>query len=278
MVKIITDSSSLYSVSQAKELGFDVTPLLVTIDNVTYRENEEICSKEFNDKVISGSIPTSSQPAVGEVLELMEKYKDEDTLVVSMADGLSGTYASAVGARATIENNQKIKVINTRTLCGPHNHIIDVITKLNNEGSSIDKLIYEINLRSKSTESFLIPFDFDFLKRGGRLTPIAATIVGLLKIVPALRLVNDGKKLDTFTKGRTYDITLNKIIAKLIELETNKDYIIYIAHAFNEEKANIAKEKIEKAIEGIEVRVVTLSPAFITQGGPGCIAIQSVLR
>ncbi len=278
MVKIITDSSAMYSEAEGKEMGIIVTPLNVTINGNTYRENEDIKSAEFNDLVKQGHTPTSSQPAVGEVLSLMEEFKDEDTLIICMADGLSGTYGSAVGARATVENNSKIKVVNTKTLCGPQRHIIDVVTKLNKENESIDKMIYEINRRSKDAFSFLIPFDFEFLKRGGRLTPLAATIGGLLKIVPVMIQVDEGKRLDKLTVGRTFEIALNKIIAKMNDININNDYIVYISHAFNEECANIAKARIEKAFEGIEIRMQILSPAFITQGGPRCVAIQTVLR
>ena len=34
--------------------------------------------------------------------------------------------------------------------------------------------------------------------------------------------------------------------------------------------------KIAEALPGANIQVVDLSPAFITQGGPGCVAIQYV--
>ena len=36
MVKIITDSSTMYTIDQGKELGFDVIPLSVAINKKTY--------------------------------------------------------------------------------------------------------------------------------------------------------------------------------------------------------------------------------------------------
>ena len=38
MIRIVSDTSTLYSTSQARESGFDVSPLSVTINNQTYRE------------------------------------------------------------------------------------------------------------------------------------------------------------------------------------------------------------------------------------------------
>ena len=37
MIRIIADTSTLYSSQQAREAGFDVAPLSVTIDNQSYR-------------------------------------------------------------------------------------------------------------------------------------------------------------------------------------------------------------------------------------------------
>ena len=42
MVRIVSDTSTLYSTSQAREAGFAVSPLSVTINGETYREFDEI--------------------------------------------------------------------------------------------------------------------------------------------------------------------------------------------------------------------------------------------
>ena len=39
--------------------------------------------------------------------------------------------------------------------------------------------------QKERTESFLIPQDFDFLRRGGRLTPMAAALGSVLKLKPS---------------------------------------------------------------------------------------------
>ena len=44
MIRIVSDTSTLYSTTQAREAGFDVSPLSVTIADKTYREFDEISS------------------------------------------------------------------------------------------------------------------------------------------------------------------------------------------------------------------------------------------
>ena len=108
-MKIVTDTSTLFSPAEGEELGLKVLPLSVTINKETWKEYVDIYPNEFLEKVKAGGIPTSSQPSVGETLEVFETVKD-DILVISMCDGLSGTYRSAVGAKNSIENNENISV------------------------------------------------------------------------------------------------------------------------------------------------------------------------
>ena len=70
-------------------------------------------------------MPTSSQPAIGEVVAMYEQHPEEEILNIAMADGLSGTYNSAVAAAGMCENADRITVLNTRTLCGPHRYLVE---------------------------------------------------------------------------------------------------------------------------------------------------------
>ena len=125
MIRIVSDTSTLYSTSQARESGFDVSPLSVTINNQTYREFDEISSEEFVSIIRQGHMPTSSQPAIGAVAALYEKYADDEILNIAMAHGLSGTYSSAVAAAELTDHADQITVVNTRTLCGPHRYLVE---------------------------------------------------------------------------------------------------------------------------------------------------------
>ena len=51
---------------------------------------------------------------------------------------------------------------------------------------------------------------------------------------------------------------------------------VYISHAAAPEKAEQALGMLRAAMPGAEYEIVPLSPAFITQGGPKCMAVQYV--
>ncbi len=279
MIRIVTDTSTLYTKKEAEKFGVEVLPLVVTVAGKQYRELEEIDPKTFNDLVKQGNVPTSSQPAIGETMEIFEKYKDDEILVINMADGLSGTYQSTVGVKETMENNENITVINTRTLCGPHRYLLQLAVKLRDEGKSVAEIVKTLNEKMEYNVSFLMPQDFDFLRRGGRISGAAATLGGLLKIQPVVTTPYEGNRLDKFTTGRNFELAVKAIIKDLKEVKKiDTNHKLFVSHGFAEEQAKGVVAKLEAAFPGIEVELLTLSCAFITQGGPGCVAIQSILK
>ena len=141
MVRIVSDTSTMYSPSQAQAAGFAVAPLSVTIAGKSYKELEEIQLEEFVSIIGQGHMPTSSQPALGDVMAMYEACGQEEIINISMADGLSGTYSTAVAAARSMEG-QNIEVVNTGTLCGPHRYMVEVATKMAHAGMDIKSLQY----------------------------------------------------------------------------------------------------------------------------------------
>lgn len=279
MIQIITDSASLLDIAKGNEINVKVIPLQVTIAGKTYREFEEINSLQYYELIKQGHLPKSSQPSVGEVLDAYDSYNETDEILnLTIADGLSGAYQSACMAKEQSKNADRIHVLNSRTLCGPLNHLVLLANKLRNEGKNIHEIKERLEHSMNHCISFLLPQDFNYLKRGGRLTPLAATLAGILKIQPVLTQTSDGKRLDKFHIGRTFGKSVDNVIKEMKHRLVDENYITYVSHAFALEQAETTIKKIQAAFPNMEVKLLELSPAFITQGGPQTIAIQSILK
>lgn len=274
MVKIITDSSSLYTIEEGREAGVESVPLCVSIGDCHLRDLQ-VDMEEFYGKIEKGQIPTSSQPPIGDVLDVYQAYAGQPIINISMADGLSGTYQSACSARGMAENKEDITVFNCKTLCGPHRYMVDCAQKMAEEGKEKQEILDWLEAAAEETESFLIPQDFAFLRRGGRLTPVAAAFGSLLKLKPVLKLTDDGKRLDKFIVKRTMSSAVSGIL-KYLQGRLSENHILYISHADAKEDALEIKKLFEEACPGLEIHILELSPAFVTQGGPRCIAIQYI--
>lgn len=87
MLQIVTDSSTLYTVDEARALGFEAVPLCVNIGDMEGRDLL-VNMEEFYARIGRGEIPKSSQPPIGDVVETYEKYKEDEIIDIAMADVL----------------------------------------------------------------------------------------------------------------------------------------------------------------------------------------------
>ncbi len=278
MIRIISDSSSLYSEKKGQEKNITIASLTVHINGKSYREYEDIETEEFINIINEGHMPTSSQPSIGHVVDMYNQYEEDEIINISMADGLSGTYNSACVARGMAENPERIHVINSETLCGPQKYLVDLAAALVEEGKECKEIVDEINKALKESKSYLIPHDFDYLVRGGRISSIVGKIGSAIKLVPVMTMSDDKKSLVKFTTKRTYKKAVQKIIEQMTEDGINSEHKLYIYHACNEDGAEEVKKIILSAIPDADIEVGLLGPAFTTQGGPGCISIQHIKK
>ena len=277
-MKIITDTGALLSPKEGEKIGVDVLPLNVIADKKSYKEYVDVTSQEFLDIVKEGHVPSSSQPSIGETMELFEKYPEEDILVINMADGLSGTYQSTVSAKESVEHSENIHVINSMTLCGPQRYLVEKAVALREQGLDIHHIMKELHKSIACEKSFLIPQDFGFLKRGGRLTPLAATLGGMLKITPIMTTTKDAKRLEKYAMKRTFKSAVKEIMKAFQELGVNEDFKIYVTHAGVLKQAQDVVKQLQTVFENTVIEMYDLSPAFIAQGGPGCVAVQAIRK
>lgn len=274
MVHIVSDTSTLYSTSQAREAGFTVAPLSVTIAGKSYREFDEISSEEFVEIIRQGHMPTSSQPAIGEVEDMYNQFPGEEIINVTMALGLSGTYTSAVAAAQMCDHADKISVINTRTLCGPHRYMVEQAIRWAGEGLGREEILKKLNVLMDSAKSFLVPADFDYLRRGGRLSPLVSYVGKAAKLTPIMTQTDNGERLTVAGIRRGFPHAVKYITEQLVKAGVGKGWQVQISHAGAMDKAELALKVLKEAMPEAEYRVYPLSPAFITQGGPGCVAVQ----
>lgn len=277
MLQIVTDSSTLYSVREGEEKGITVCPLHVNIDGKSYRDFEDLTSTKLLKFIQEKKVPSTSQPSIGEKIDTYNRLSEEgEVLDITMAQGLSGTYDNALLAKSQCDHPEKIHILNSKTLCGPHRSLVDLAIKMKEDGASLEEIKTELEKARETDISFLIPFDFQFLLRGGRVRQIEAGLGGLLKLIPVMKRQEDGTVLVKFTVTRTFKKALRSILEEFDKLNVTDAYTFYITHAFNDELAFAAQKMLREKYPEAKIVIYPLSPTFITQGGPGCIAIQTI--
>lgn len=276
MVRIVSDTSTLYSSHQARQAGFDVTPLSVTIGGKSYLEFDEISSEDFVGLIRRGDMPTSSQPAVGAVAEVYRRYPGEEILNISMAEGLSGTYNGAVAAAGLCGDASNITVLNSRTLCGPHRYLVEKAAEMAGRGCTLQEIRAWVEQRMDNAKSYLMPADFDYLRRGGRLSPLVSYVGRMASLVPVMTQTEDGRQLTIAGVRRSFAQAFQYVAKALEGRGVGAGWRVYITHADARQTAEQALKILKEKLPGAVFEILPLSPAFITQGGPGCVAVQVV--
>ena len=169
-------------------------------------------------------------------------------------------------------------MFNSRTLCGPHRYLVERAQRMKEEGKSASEILTWLKEAAEKTESFLIPQDFSFLKRGGRLTPVAAALGSVLKLKPVMKLTKDGTRIDKFFVKRTMSAAVNGVMEYMKQKGIGEGHILYIVHAAAIKEAESIRTMFETAFTGLEIHILELSPVFVAQSGPKCIAIQYIER
>ena len=131
MIHIVSDTSTMYTPEQGKQLGTTIVPLHVTINDRSYRDLEDINDVMLLDMIADKHVPKTSQPALGEKIDAYDELSSTgEVLDIAMSSGLSGTYQSALLAKDQCSRPEKVHVFDSRTLCGPHRIMFDVALRM----------------------------------------------------------------------------------------------------------------------------------------------------
>ena len=126
-----------------------------------------------------------------------------------------------------------------------------------------------------SCNTLLVPYDLNHLKRGGRLTPLAAALAGLLKIKPILQInKSTSGRIDVKEKVRTFSRAMNHLLDIMKEDGVNKQYHVTFAHVDDEQTAEEYRQKAISMFPGITSQTWQLCNVVSVHTGLKCQAVQ----
>ena len=271
-MKIMTDTGSLIGVEEAQRLDIELIPLQVEVAGTNYRDYLDITVEKFVELTKTDRALTSL-PSIGQMMQIYDQYKEG--LHICVAKGLSSTYDVAASALGELDTN--VVLYNSKSLVGTQRYLV-LLAKRLSEKHSVEEIIRRMDKCLLDCQSFLIPVDFNFLKRSGRLSPLAATFAGLMGIKPILTFKPGMERLDKFGVGRTWPQAFDHILRKMAESAVSIKHKIYIVHAMNLETAKMLEDKLIQKFGQLDIETLSFSPVLMALGGPGCVAVQYILR
>lgn len=277
-IKIITDSTCDLDLSLQKELNIDILPLTVHFGDEEFHDGIDITKKEFYDKLReSETSPTTSQVTPAAFEKLFVKYSEEghNIIVITLASKLSGTYQSAHIAKTTLEN-EDINLIDSETTTAGLAWLIYEAVSLRDKGASVEEIVQHIENAKKKIVVYAMIENLEYLKKGGRLSVVGATIGTLLNLKPIIQIRHGVVNIVHKTRGtnKAYKWMLNQFREDNIDTSQT----IFFGHTDAPDKLSAFIEAAIKKEKTIIQESVEIGITVGTHGGPGCIGIGFITK
>lgn len=275
-IAYVTDTGTGKTPQYFEEKGIFCIPLQIAVDNVNYQDIVEISTEQCIENMRNKKVMTTSLPSLGKIEELFEKLKNEGyehIIAVPICSGLSGTINAMHNAANQV--GLPITTIDTYVTAVVEEYLIEMIKESIEKGRSEEVIQKAVNEVIESCHTYIIPDDLQHLKRGGRLTPLAATLAGLLKIKPILLIdKSTNGKIDALEKVRTSKKAFDRIFEIFHTLSPNSNTSITFAHVDDEETAKELMNRAAKEFPEASLQIIPLINTVSVHTGLKCQAFQ----
>ena len=280
-----TDCELWYT--ETNEVGIDVIKMPYILDGVEYLYDlgESTDFKNFYQRMREGAIPTTSALNEYNYTEIFEPVfaAGEDIFYISFSSELSATFNfmnSAIEKLKEKYPDRKFTHFDTKgisTDCGLH---VYYGAKFKNEGHTDEELLAYLEGLTKKVETFFAVDDLNHLKRGGRLSAVAATFGTILGLKPIITLTPEGK-LKPIDKVKGYKKVISYFCEKFKEktdAQTLEKYDVWVLHGDNESRALELKTRLLEVHPTANIRTLIVGPVIATHCGPNTLAVIFVCK
>jgi DegV family protein with EDD domain len=260
-------------------MDISIVPLKVLFGDQEYKEGIDITIDVFYQKLVqSEKLPTTSQPAPDEFLELFRQAKEarDSVVVILIAGKLSGTVQSAMIAKEMADYPDIFIVDSKNTIMGLR-LLVEHAVRLREEGRGAIE-IYETLEGLKDRIVLLAMVDtLEYLYKGGRLSKSSAILGSLLNFKPVISL-KDGV-IDVVGKERG----VNKAIVKILESidvfgAIDKNFPVNFGYTAENSKCVILKDKVTEQFGIKNCAMYPVGCVVGTHVGPGACVITYIKK
>ncbi len=278
-IALVTDSTSVLTEQEAKENNINIVPIPVIIGDKEYMEGINITSTQLFEMQRQGAaFPKTSQPSMGEMIELFNKLHSEDyeaIIVITLSSGISGFYQNLVNMK---HNNPEYNLYpyDSKMTVRLQGYLVLAAAKMIKSGMEPKVILKKLDEIRKTIDEFFVVDDLKNLSRGGRLSNAGAFIGTMLQIKPLLTFNEDGK-IVAFDKIRSLKRAVSKVekltLEKTAQLSYKDKLRLFVFHSNDLKQAEEIKEFINTNFPGKPVDVAEFSPVIATHLGEKSIAI-----
>jgi DegV family protein with EDD domain len=211
-VAVVTDTTHYLPPETVAELGLGEVSLYVNDGERADREADIVDLTAFYDDLrTADTLPTTSQPSIGDFLAVYEPLLDagQDIVSLHISGGISGTVESArqAATEALRERpGRRIEVVDTGSAAGGMGLIVLAAEAAARAGADVAGVVDRSVDAMRSSKIWFAVDTLEYLRRGGRIGTAQAWVGGALKIKPILTLRDEIVPIERVrTSGRAFE-------------------------------------------------------------------------
>lgn len=279
-IKIVTDCTSDLSEELIEKHNIHTVPLIVNIGGKSYKDKEEINTKELFEKVKEyDELPKTSALTPHTYYELFKDLIDQgySVLYMGIGSGFSSCYQNSMIASEDFPKD-KLRIVDSANLSSGIGLLLLKAAKFRDEGNSLNEIADKLEVLVPKVRTMFSIDTLEYLHKGGRCSGTARFFGSMLKIKPIIRVV-DGKMVVAKKPRGKYKVALDTQLDYFMHDKDNIDpENIFITHCLaHDEDIEYLKEKITQTIDVKNLHVTNASSVISTHCGPRTIGILYIV-
>lgn len=228
MIKILVDSASDVEKNEAEELGIFLIPMKVRFGEKEYSDGINLSHVEFFEKLIeSNELPQTSQINEFAWEECFKSLTADgsEVIAITISSKLSGTYSCAVKAAENFGG--KVFVVDSLEACIGERILLQYAIRLVKKGKSAAEIVKELDDKKNKIQLLAVLDTLSYLRKGGRISSVAAIAGEMLSIKPVISIV-DGeiKQAGKAMGSKKSNNLLNQLVEKCGGIDFDMPYAL----------------------------------------------------
>ena len=277
----MTDSDSDLPFSYVDELDISMVYMPYIVDGKEYLDDLGRAGnqKDYFDKMRAGAAPTTSLLPMGAYLDIFEPIlaDGKDILFIAFSSQLSGTQANARSAREELLEKypeREILIVDTLSISVPQSILVLKAYELYRQGKPMAEVAQWLEDNKLRAQAWFTVDDLKYLRRGGRISAVAAVAGTLLDLKPIITENREGRLVST-DKVRGRKSALRLIADKAAEnIDDPANAMPVIIHADAPEDAQRLEKLLRERVPELgDIQTWYVGPVIGAHCGPGTVAI-----
>lgn len=276
----MTDSDSDLPFRYVDEYDLKMVYMPYIVDGVEYLDDLGRNGKqaEYFESMRGGTVPVTSLLPTPVYVEYFEPSLAEgkDILFIAFSSKMSGTIQNVFAAREELLEkypDRVIRVVDTLSISAPMTLLLHRAYKLYKEGKSMEEVASWVEANRLRAQAYFTVDDLKYLKRGGRISAVAATVGTMLDLKPVIVLTREGSMVSV-EKIRGRKAALRYLADMTAEnIQDAQEQEVMILHADAIEDADRLEAMIRERVPNVGgVAKEFVGPVIGAHCGPGTVA------